>query len=93
MATVIVDGEAFTGEQVTWTINGKTYEQRDLAHHGDTNWELLKPAILSVRKPGGLSQGYHDIEVKYGFSSSYMPPIMDELLSMHRPARRKLLMV
>lgn len=92
-ATLIVDGETFTGEQVTWTINGKTYEQNELAQHGNTNWELLKPAILTVRKPGGLSQGYHDIEVKYGFSSSYMPPIMDELLSMHRPARRRLMII
>lgn len=92
-ATLIVDGETFTGEQVTWTINEKTYEQKDLPQYGNTNWELLKPAILTVRKPGGLSQGYHDIEVKYGFSSSYMPPVMDELLSMYRPARRRLLMV
>jgi len=92
-ATVVADGEVFTGEQVTWTINEITYEQNDLAQYGDRNWELLKPAVLTVRKPGGLSQGYHDLEVKYRFSSSYMPPSMDELISMFKPEQRRLLIV
>jgi len=92
-ATVVVDGETFSGDQITWTINGTTFEQADLAKHGNTNWELLKPAILTVRKPGGLTQGYHDFEIQYGFSSSYMPPAMDELLSRRGPSKRRLLLV
>ena len=92
-ATVVVDGETYTGAQVTWTINGKIYEQADLAKYGETNWELLKPAILTVKKAGGLTQGYHDIEVSFSFSSSYMPPSMDDRISRRAPGKRRLLLV
>jgi hypothetical protein len=93
-ATVIVDGETFSGEQITWTIGGTTYEQVELAQHGDVNWPLLEPAVLTVRKPGGLSQGFHDIEVQYTYSSSYMPPTMDELMAkLHGPFKRRLILV
>jgi hypothetical protein len=93
-ATVIVDGEVFTGDQITWTIGGKTYAQADLALYGDVNWPLLEPAILSVAKPGGLQQGIHDVEVQYAYSSSYMPPSMDDAISRHRgPNKRRIVLV
>ncbi|HPS41443.1 MAG TPA: DUF6379 domain-containing protein [Anaerolineaceae bacterium] len=93
-ATVIVDGETFSGDQLTWTISGKTYEQAEMAAVGNINWPLLEPALLTIRKPGGLAQGFHDIEIKYSFSASYMPPVMDELMTqIHGPAKRRLLMV
>jgi hypothetical protein len=93
-ATVIVDGETFSGNQLTWTISGKTYEQAEMAALGNVNWPLLEPALLTVRKPGGLAQGFHDIEIKYSFSASYMPPVMDELMTqIHGPAKRRLLLV
>lgn len=93
-ATVIVDGETFSGDQITWTIGEKTYAQAELAQHGDVNWPLLEPAIFNVRKPGGLEQGYHDLEVQYSYSSSYMPPGMDELMSkIDGPFKRRLILV
>ena len=79
-ATVIADKEIFGGDQVAWTIGGKNYEQAELANYGDVHWALLEPAILTVRKPGGLTQGFHDLEVKYSYSCSYFPPTMDELM-------------
>jgi len=93
-ASVIVDGETFSGDQITWTICGKTYAQTELAKHGDINWPLLEPAILTVRKPGGLAQGFHDVEIKYAYSSSYMPPSMDEMMaSFDGPQKRRLILV
>lgn len=93
-ATVIVDGEIFSGDQITWTISGQTYEQSDLAKEGEVNWSLLEPTILTVRKPGGLAQGFHDVEVKYTYSASYMPPSMDEsMASFHGPNKRRLILV
>lgn len=80
-ATVTVDGETFTGDQITWTINGVTYKQDEMYELGDVHWGLLDLATLTVFKEGGLKQGAHDITLSYGFSSSYMPPAMDELLS------------
>ena len=93
-ATVIVDGQAFSGDQVTWTIGGKTYQQAELARLGDAFWPLLEPAVLTVRKPGGLVQGFHDLEIQYSYSASYMPPSMDELMvKFQGPIQRRLLMV
>ncbi|MBK7455758.1 MAG: hypothetical protein IPJ46_19135 [Anaerolineales bacterium] len=94
-STVIVDGETFSGEQIAWTICGKFYEQAELAQYGDVHWALLEPAILTVRKPGGLTQGFHDLEVKYAYSCSYFPPAMDELMVSisSGPLIRRLLLV
>jgi hypothetical protein len=93
-ATVIVDGETFSGEQVTWTIVGKVYKQTELAKRGDVHWPLLEPAILTVNKPGGLAQGFHEIEIKYSYSASYMPPSMDEMMVQFMgPMKRRLLLV
>lgn len=91
-ATVIVDGEKFENDQITWTISGKTFEQKDLANHSDINWDLLEPAVLTVKKQGGLKRGFHEVEVSYLHSSSYMPPAMDTLLSSP-PAKRKMILI
>jgi len=77
-ATVTVDGEKFEGDKITWTISGKTYAQVDLAQHGDAIWPLWEPAVLTVSKPGGLKIGSHEVEVSYTYSTSYIPPRVDE---------------
>lgn len=91
-ATITVDGEIFSAEQITWTINGVTYEQEDMLTLGDVHWGLLEPATLTVRKEGGLKPGSHDIELTYQYSSSYFPPAMDTLLSS-APHNRTLILV
>ncbi|AGF58053.1 MULTISPECIES: C-glycoside deglycosidase beta subunit domain-containing protein [Clostridium] len=91
-ATITVDGETFSGDQVTWTISGVTYEQEEILKLGDVHWGLLEPATLTVRKEGGLKPGTHDIELTYQYSSSYFPPAMDTLLSS-APHNRKLILV
>ena len=92
-ATVIVDGTAYAGDDVTWTVAGITCTQQALATHGDRNWDPLVPAVLTVRKPDGLAQGIHDIEVKFTYSASYMPPDMDELFGNLAVNRRSLVLV
>ena len=91
-AIIKVDGETFSDDQITWTINGVTYKQDEMLKLGDVFWELLEPAILTVKKPGGLKLGSHEIEVKYEYSSSYFPPAMDTLLSS-APHTRTLILV
>ncbi|MFT8347538.1 DUF6379 domain-containing protein [Clostridium saccharoperbutylacetonicum] len=91
-ATITVDGETFSGDQITWTINGVTYEQEEMLKLGDVHWGLLEPATLTVTKEGGLKPGTHDIELTYQYSSSYFPPAMDTLLSS-APHNRKLILV
>lgn len=91
-ATVIVDGETFEGDQITWTINGVTYKQSELAGRGDVHWGLLDLATLTVYKEGGLASGKHEIEVRFTFSSSYLPPVADLAMGM-KPHRRTLILV
>lgn len=91
-ATITVDGETFSGNQITWTINGITYEQEEMLKLGDVHWGLLELATLTVKKEGGLNPGTHDIELTYQYSSSYFPPAMDTLLSS-APHNRTLILV
>jgi hypothetical protein len=76
-ATVTVDGEKFSGTQITWTISSRSYAQAELANFSDLHWPYLEPAILTVSKAGGLKMGLHEVEVSYEYSASYMPPSMD----------------
>jgi hypothetical protein len=79
-ATVTVDGETFTNEQIQWTINGVTYSQNEMATLGEVHWGILEQATLTVAKEGGLETGSHDIEVTYSYSCSYFPPALDTIL-------------
>jgi hypothetical protein len=76
-ASVTVDGEKYAGDQITWTISGRTFSQAELDKASDVNWPYLEPAVLTVSKPGGLKLGFHEVEVSYQYSASYMPPAMD----------------
>ena len=72
-ATITVNGEKFEGDQITWTIHGKTYLQKDLENISDVHWSPLEPAIFTVKKPGGLALGMYDVEIAFGYSQSYIP--------------------
>ena len=76
---VIVDGEEFLADSglVTWIIDGVEYTPAQMKQDNKHFWEMQKPAVIRVKKPGGLSQGYHDVAVRYSFSSSYMPPELE----------------
>ena len=73
-ASVIVDGEKFEGDQITWTISGKTYKQTDFPNHKDVQWPNYEPAVLNISKPGGLKLGIHDVEVTYSPTETELAP-------------------
>lgn len=78
---VVVDDETFDFEDIRWKFNNKEYTYDELRKCGDVMWNLCEPATVVVKKDGGLTKGYHDVKVEYRFSSSYMPPIIDTLIS------------
>jgi hypothetical protein len=78
-ATVKVGEETFSGKQITWTINGVTYEQSEMAKLSSVHWGLLEPATITVAKEGGLESGSHVIEIDYTYSASYLPPVIDTI--------------
>ncbi len=80
-AKLVVDGQVFEGDDIKWCINGNVYSEKQMEDKGDEHWCVTDRATLIVSKAGGLESGYHDLKLTFGFSSSYMPPEMDEVLS------------
>lgn len=74
--TVIIDGERITKDDIIWNVDGNDMTWEEMKHDMDTFWPVTKPAVIKVKKEGGLAQGYHDLTYGYAFSSSYMPPYM-----------------
>ncbi|MBQ9412946.1 MAG: hypothetical protein IJU29_07620 [Oscillospiraceae bacterium] len=78
--TLIVDGEKIGKENILWNVKGEDYTWEEMASDYNTQWDVTAPAVLKVKKPGGLSQGYHDLTYGFCFTSSYMPPITQDNL-------------
>lgn len=78
--TLYVDSEKFDKSQITWVINGEEYTNEEMAVNFQVHWATTKPAVLKVKKEGGLAQGYHDLKYGFCFTSSYMPPAIQDHL-------------
>ena len=78
--TLYVDGERFEKEDIVWNIGGEDFSCEDMKEDFKTHWAVTAPAVLKVKKPGGLAQGYHTLRYGFCFTSSYMPPAMQEHL-------------
>ncbi|MCI6638254.1 MAG: DUF6379 domain-containing protein [Bilifractor sp.] len=78
--TLYVDGEKIEKDRITWVINGEEYTNEEMRTNFQVHWAVTKPAVLKVKKEGGLAQGYHDLKYGFCFTSSYMPPIIQSSL-------------
>ncbi len=74
---VVVDGITYPKEEVIWEINGKKYTVDEMKNLGTEFWRITEVATLSIKKEGGLKQGFHDVSVRFAASCSYMPPFLD----------------
>ncbi|WP_412990381.1 DUF6379 domain-containing protein [Pediococcus siamensis] len=92
---VTVDGTKYSADTIKWKFGNKLYTVGELSQTGDVMWNLLEPATLFIKQDGGLKVGYHNIKVDYRFSSSYMPPVIDTLISETTTGdhKRKVLLV
>jgi len=71
---VIVDGVTYPRDEIVWELYGVDYTPAELRKRGDVAWQVTDAAIVKVKKPGGLSQGYHEVNVKYGWICNYIDP-------------------
>lgn len=78
--TLFVDGEKIEKDDITWVINGEEYTNEEMRTNFQVHWSVLTPAVLKVKKAGGLQQGYHDLKYGFCFTSSYMPPVIQDHL-------------
>lgn len=69
---VLVDGEKVPQEAVTFELNGKEMPVYKLKLAVTEFWSQVVPARIHVIKPGGLSKGKHQIELKLMMRIPYM---------------------
>ena len=74
--TLYVDGEKYTKDEIVWNIKGENFTWQEMENDFHTHWDVTAPAVLKVKKAGGLAQGYHELTYGFCFTSSYMPPII-----------------
>ena len=70
---ITVDGEKFADDQVKVTVGGKTYTQEQMTKIGNVQWPNYEAATLTVAKPGGLKPGVHEVAIRWGHRTSYIP--------------------
>lgn len=75
---IIVDGKIYPKEQVIWEIKGREYSCKEMETESNVQWCPDETAILKVYIDGGLEEGYHEITTGYKYSSSYMPPKLQQ---------------
>lgn len=68
---VIVDGEVFPKNTIVWNFYGYDYTPDELYDRMDIYWQVNDLTTVKVKKPGGLTQGYHDVDVKLGWVCNY----------------------
>jgi hypothetical protein len=85
---LIVDGEQFGSDRMQFTVAGRTFTFAEMAKTTDVWWPWLEPAVVTVRKPGGLKPAVHDVQAVVKLRISYMPftptvyPFQDKLVLM-----------
>ena len=78
-----VDGQEVPMQDITFSINGKTFAASFLSECNTEFWNVIEPARIEVIKDGGLLSGEHDIDLTLMLRIPYMPiPIEDDLVYM-----------
>jgi len=85
---LVVDGEEFPADRMTFTASGRTYSFAQLAQATEARWFFGDPATLTVSKPGGLRPGMHTVQLGLFIRNSYIPRIDREDLYNFTGMRR-----
>ena len=74
--SIFSSSQRFDGKDLIWNIRGEDYTTAEMAGDYQTHWSVTQPAVIKVKKSGGLAQGAHELTFGFCFTSSYMPPIV-----------------
>ena len=80
VGTLYVEDLRFDSSYMVWNVNGKDYTCEEMKKDMETHWAVTEPAVIKVKYKGGLGQGFHDLTLGFCFTSSYMPPIMQDAM-------------
>lgn len=75
---VLVDGIVIPKEDVMWCLREKDYTVSEMEQTGDIHWSPTETATIKIYMDGGLKEGYHEISTGYKYSSSYIPPKLQQ---------------
>ena len=67
----IVDGIVYPKNSLIWNIQGIDYTAEEMYDRMDQYWQFADIATVKVPKKGGLAQGYHTVEIKFGWVCNY----------------------
>ena len=67
----IVDGVVYPKASLIWNIQGIDYTAEEMYDRMDQYWQAHDIATVKVPCPGGLKQGYHTVEIKFGWVNNY----------------------
>ena len=70
---VAVDGEKYSREDLTLTVNGETFTLEEARTVISNRWLFGRFGEIGVKKDGGLASGGHHIDVTITVAPSYMP--------------------
>ena len=67
---VSVDGEVFDRDGLIIEYQGMEYTREEMF---DLNlyWQFREPIVIKAKKPGGLSIGYHEVKLQFGWVLNY----------------------
>jgi Domain of unknown function (DUF6379) len=60
---VNVDGVAFPRDAIKVSVGGGSFTLDEMIPRSDVRWQFDEIATVTIRKPGGLAPGMHDIAV------------------------------
>ena len=67
----IVDGVVYPKSSLIWNIQGMDYTAEEMYDRMDQYWQVNDIATVKVPCPGGLRQGYHTVEIQFGWVNNY----------------------
>lgn len=68
-----VDGQKVPREDVRFSVRDKSWSLDQLETVYDERWEFGEVAEVSVRRPGGLAPGKHEVTAAVQLRISYLP--------------------
>mgnify|MGYP001156069833 CR=1 FL=1 len=71
--SVTVDAQRYPRQALRVTIHGNPYTLDEMEEEYDDRWEFGEEGLVTVLKPGGLTPGWHKIEMEDTLRVSYLP--------------------
>jgi hypothetical protein len=75
----VVDGIRYPKDTLLWNFQGIDYSRQEMFDRMDIYWPVNAVVCVKVPKPGGLTQGYHDVYVEWGYVNNYNNGLEKEL--------------